>query len=88
MRKKLKVFVAGHKGMLGSAILKKLKKKNIFKVFYETKKNLNLLNQKQVDAYIRDTSVYVFNANNFLNGKNLLYGKKKFAIFTLTTMEI
>ena len=37
--------------------------------------------QKQVDAFIRDTSVYVFKSNNFLNSKNLLYGKKKLGIF-------
>ncbi len=50
-KKKLKVFIAGHKGMLGAAILKKLKKKKNFKLFYESKKKLDLLNQKQVDTY-------------------------------------
>ena len=32
IQKKIKVFVAGHKGMLGAAILKKLKKNKIIKI--------------------------------------------------------
>ena len=33
--------------------------------------------QQQIDAYIRDTSVYIFKSANFLNNKNSLYGSKK-----------
>ena len=39
MNKKKKIFIAGHNGMIGSAILKKFKKKN-FKILFEDKKNL------------------------------------------------
>ena len=37
----LKIFVAGHKGMVGSAIRKKLSKKN--KIFTIDKKKLDLI---------------------------------------------
>ena len=45
-KKKLKVFIAGHKGMLGAAILKKLKKKKNFKLFYESKKKTRFIKSK------------------------------------------
>lgn len=51
IQKKIKVFVAGHKGMLGAAILKKLKKKKNLKVITEDKKKLDLLSQKQVNSF-------------------------------------
>ena len=52
-QKKIKIFVAGHKGMLGAAILKKLKKKKNLRVFTQDKKDLNLLNQSQVNSYFK-----------------------------------
>ena len=38
-QKKIKIFVAGHKGMLGASILKKLKKKKNLRVFTQDKKD-------------------------------------------------
>jgi GDP-L-fucose synthase len=49
--KKLKIFVAGHKGMLGAVIFEKLKIKKNIKIYTQDKKDLNLLNQKQVNSY-------------------------------------
>jgi GDP-L-fucose synthase len=51
INKNSKIFVAGHKGMVGSAILRTLKKKNFSKVFTIKKKKLNLLNQTKVKKY-------------------------------------
>ena len=48
-------------------------------IIKEPKKGLP--RQKQIDAFIRDTSVYAFKSANFLNGKNLLYGNKKLGLF-------
>ena len=45
--KSLRIFVAGHKGMVGSALVRKLKKKN-FKIITANKKELNLINQTEV----------------------------------------
>ena len=47
-KKKLKIFVAGHKGMVGSSIVRNLKKKNINKVFTVDKIRVDLTNQKKV----------------------------------------
>ena len=39
---KLKIFVSGHKGMVGRAVVKFLIKKKIGKLILKTKKELNL----------------------------------------------
>ena len=51
--KKSKIFIAGHKGMVGSAILRKLKKKGFSKIILFEKKKLDLLNQHQVFRFLR-----------------------------------
>ena len=48
INKKSKIFVAGHKGMVGSAIVRKLKKEGFSKVIFVEKKKLNLLDQGKV----------------------------------------
>ena len=40
INKKSKIFVAGHKGMVGSAIIRKLKKKGFSKIITEDKKKI------------------------------------------------
>ena len=50
---KSKIFVAGHKGMVGSAIVRKLKKKGFSKIFFVDKKKLNLLDQKKVFKFLK-----------------------------------
>ena len=39
LNKKSKIFIAGHKGMVGSAIIKKLKEKGFSKIIFAEKKN-------------------------------------------------
>ena len=39
INKKSKIFVAGHKGMVGSAIVRKLKKKGFSRIIFAEKKN-------------------------------------------------
>ena len=45
--KQSKIFVAGHKGMVGSAIIRKLKKKGFKKIIIEDKKKLDLVFKKK-----------------------------------------
>jgi GDP-L-fucose synthase len=52
INKNSKIFVAGHTGLVGSAVLRVLKKKGFKKIFYKTKKNLDLRNQKKTYSYI------------------------------------
>ena len=51
--KKSKIFVAGHKGMVGSAIIRKLKKKGFSRIISVDKKNLDLLDQDQVFKFLK-----------------------------------
>ena len=48
-----KIFIAGHKGHLGSAILRKLKEKKFKKILFRKKKDLNLLNQSKVFKFLK-----------------------------------
>ena len=48
-----KIFIAGHKGLVGSAVLRKLKKKKYKKIFLAEKKKLNLLDQKKTIKYLK-----------------------------------
>ena len=50
-----KVFVAGHKGLIGSAIVRKLKSKGYKNILTIDKKKLNLINQKEVFKFLKRT---------------------------------
>ena len=49
----MKVFLAGHKGLVGSAILRKLVEKKYKNIITIDKKKLNLLNQEHVFKFIK-----------------------------------
>ena len=53
INKNNKIFVAGHKGMVGTALLKFLEKKNYKKIITIDKKKLNLLNQQQTEKFLK-----------------------------------
>ena len=48
-----KIFLAGHNGMAGSAILKKLKNTGYKNIICVSKKKLNLLDQKKVENFLK-----------------------------------
>ena len=48
-----KIYIAGHNGMLGSAILRELKKKGYRKLITIDKKRLDLRNQKAVQKFLK-----------------------------------
>ena len=48
INKKTKIFLSGHKGLVGSAILKKLQEKGFVNVFTKTSQQLDLRDQKKV----------------------------------------
>ncbi len=52
LTKKSKIFLAGHDGMVGAAILKHLKKKNYKNIIIQKKNKLNLINQKDTEKFI------------------------------------
>ena len=53
LHKKSKVFIAGHKGMVGSSILKYFKSKGYKNIITKDKKLLNLLNQHQTENFLK-----------------------------------
>ena len=61
MEKESKIFVAGHKGMVGSAILRKLQKEGFINIVTQTSTELDLSNQQAVkDFFSKEKPEYVF----------------------------
>ena len=61
MKKNALIFVAGHNGMVGNAIIKNLKKKGYTNLLVKSRKELNLLNQKDVATFFeKHKPEYVF----------------------------
>ena len=57
MKKNDKVFLAGHRGLVGSAVLRKLKKLKYSKIITVEKKNLDLLDQKKVFNFLKRNKI-------------------------------
>ena len=53
INKKSKIYVAGNKGIVGSAILRNLKKKNFTKILVRTKSQLDLTSQAKVLSFLK-----------------------------------
>ena len=51
MKKDSKIYIAGHRGLVGSAILKKLKEQGYNNLIYKTHQELDLTNQKAVKEF-------------------------------------
>ena len=49
---KSKIYIAGHKGLIGSAILRKLQSDGYKKIIYRTRQQLDLKNQKKVFQFL------------------------------------
>lgn len=61
MKKNSKIYVAGHKGMVGSAIVRKLREKGYTNVIYRTHQELDLTDQKAVREFFeKERPEYVF----------------------------
>lgn len=52
-KKKIKIFVAGHKGMVGSAVIRQLEKKNNIGIIAIEKKKLNLIHQNKTFEFVK-----------------------------------
>jgi GDP-L-fucose synthase len=63
MKKQSKIFVAGHRGLVGSAIVRNLKENGYTNILTKTRQELDLLNQKDVLDFFEDQKPeYVFDA--------------------------
>ncbi|MDB2156642.1 GDP-L-fucose synthase [Clostridium butyricum] len=71
MDKYSKIYVAGHKGLVGSAIVRNLKAKGYENIIYRTHNELDLINQKEVENFFKNEKPeYVFLAAAKVGGIN------------------
>jgi GDP-L-fucose synthase len=69
MHKNARVFVAGHTGLLGSVLIKKLKDEGYIDIITKFHKELDLTNQKAVDDFFqKERPEYVFLAAGLVGG--------------------
>lgn len=61
MKKNSRIYVAGHRGLVGSAILRKLEEQGYTNLVYKTSKELDLRDPKQVEEFFQAEKIdYVF----------------------------
>ena len=61
MQKNSKIYVAGHRGMVGSAIVRELQKQGYTNIITRTHKELDLTRQEQVEKFFSEEKPeYVF----------------------------
>ena len=53
LNKNSKIYLAGHNGMVGSSILRLLKKKKYKRIYTKTRSNLDLLDQAKTLKYLK-----------------------------------
>ena len=57
MMKKQRIFVAGHQGMVGSALVRQLSQRNDVDLVLRTRQQLDLLDSRAVDAFFAGASI-------------------------------
>ncbi len=61
MKKDSKIYIAGHRGLVGSAILRRLQSEGYNNLVYRTQKEMNLCNQSEVESFFKSAvPEYVF----------------------------
>ncbi len=56
-----KIFIAGHNGLVGSALVRKLREQSFTNLVYRSRKEMDLTNQQAVDAFFeKEKPEYVF----------------------------
>lgn len=61
MNKNSKIYIAGHRGLVGSAILRKLEEQGYENLVYKTSKELDLRDPRQVEEFFQTEKIdYVF----------------------------
>ena len=55
-----KIYVAGHNGLVGSAIVRKLKQQGYKKIITADRKKLDLTDQKKVLKFLKKTNLILY----------------------------
>ena len=58
IKKNDKIFVAGHKGLVGSSIMRQLKRKGYNNLITASKKKLDLTNQQKVFSFLKKNYLF------------------------------
>ncbi|MCX6735961.1 MAG: GDP-L-fucose synthase [Candidatus Parcubacteria bacterium] len=87
MKKDSKIYVAGHKGLVGSSIVRALQKKGYNNLVLKTRKELDLLDQKAVEKFFeKEKPEYVFMAAAKVGG--IIANKTYPADFAYSNLQI
>jgi len=87
MEKTSKIYVAGHLGLVGSAIVRNLKEKGYTNLILKTRKELDLLDQKATDDFFKNEKPeYVFMAAAKVGG--IMANKTQKADFIYENLEV
>ncbi len=87
MKLSSKIFVSGHNGLVGSSIIRKLKRLNYKNIITTNKKELDLRDQKKVDLFFKKNKIeYVINAAAKVGG--ILANKKFKADYLIENLQI
>ncbi|MGK4199420.1 GDP-L-fucose synthase family protein [Fusobacterium sp. HC1336] len=87
MDKKSKIYIAGHRGLVGNAILKELKYQGYENIIFKTHKELDLTNKSEVENFFKEEKPeYVFLAAAKVGG---IQANKNFPVeFLYQNLEI
>jgi GDP-L-fucose synthase len=87
MNKNSKIYIAGHRGMVGSAILRELQKQGYSNIITKTRVELDLLNQQQVrEFFAKEKPEFVFLAAAKVGG--IEANRTEIADFTYENLQI
>ncbi len=87
MNKEAKIYVAGHRGMVGSAIVRELQKNGYNNIVTRTHAELDLINQKAVvDFFAQEKPEYVFLAAAKVGG--IEANRTELGAFTYENLQI
>ncbi len=87
MNKNSKIYIAGHKGMVGSAIFRELERQGYSNVITRTRKELDLLNQQKVSEFFaQEKPEFVFLAAAKVGG--IEANRSQLGAFTYENLQI
>jgi len=87
MEKNSKIFIAGHKGMVGSAIMRELQNQGYSNIIVKNRKELDLLNQQAVaDFFAQEKPQFVFLAAAKVGG--IEANRSQLGAFTYENLQI
>lgn len=87
MEKNSRIFIAGHKGMVGSAIVRELANQGFNNIITKTRQELDLLNQQQVaDFFAKERPQFVFLAAAKVGG--IEANRAQLGAFTYENLQI